>query len=414
MWQQLCFPCNLLFFALKLPLYVSRRGIALKFRKYLLAVSSLCMLFSTGKVTEIHAEENTAVTYSAANTIDIYRMYNPNTGEHFYTKLYVERDSLMKAGWNYEGIGWTAPASDENGSTPVYRVYSPAGSDHFYTTSAYEKDMLVKKGWRDEGIAWYTDGLHSVPLYRQYNPKTGRHNFTVNKNENDNLVKNGWRSEGIAWYGVHDPDSSVSHPVHIIQGYDLSSIYDFNYYLSAYPDLVKAFGTTDDMAVLNHFWNSGLREGRIAKANYDQNVYNQLKNDRFPPEAEKVFNSGRCARNLRAAFAFAKMPYVHMIADPTKTTRYYAQIGYDRRQGNCYVMAGTFAELARDLGYNAVQCYGYVITRSGYHSAHSWVEIDGAVYDPDFAVELHADGFGFHYGDHGTLRYVKQGTLRKN
>lgn len=39
----------------------------------------------------------------------MYRMYNPNSGEHFYTANSFEKDSLTKSGWKYEGIGWYAP-----------------------------------------------------------------------------------------------------------------------------------------------------------------------------------------------------------------------------------------------------------------------------------------------------------------
>ncbi|MDR2833830.1 MAG: family 25 glycosyl hydrolase, partial [Streptococcaceae bacterium] len=51
----------------------------------------------------------------------IYRLYNKNTGEHFYTSSSYERDSLINAGWNNEDIGWTAP----NSGTPIYRIYNP-------------------------------------------------------------------------------------------------------------------------------------------------------------------------------------------------------------------------------------------------------------------------------------------------
>ena len=41
--------------------------------------------------------------------IEMYRMYNRYSGEHFYTGSVTERDSLRTAGWNYEGVGWMAP-----------------------------------------------------------------------------------------------------------------------------------------------------------------------------------------------------------------------------------------------------------------------------------------------------------------
>ncbi|MEY8500691.1 InlB B-repeat-containing protein, partial [Enterococcus avium] len=128
--------------------------------------------------------------------IAMYRLYNPNSGEHFYTANTKERDNVRKAGWRYEGIGWYAPDKGD----AVYRMYNPNAGDHHYTTSAAERDMLKKAGWRYEGISWRSGGKTKV--YRQYNPnaKAGAHNYTTNKGENDMLVKAGWRAEGIGWY----------------------------------------------------------------------------------------------------------------------------------------------------------------------------------------------------------------------
>lgn len=132
---------------------------------------------------------------------EMYRLYNPNSGEHFYTKDSYERDQLASIGWVYEGVGWIAPATS---NTPVYRMYNPNAGEHHYTTNAGEKDMLTANGWNYEGIGWYSDDAQGVPLYRQYNPNafSCNHNYTVNKSENDWLVSLGWNAEGIGWYGV--------------------------------------------------------------------------------------------------------------------------------------------------------------------------------------------------------------------
>ena len=133
--------------------------------------------------------------------IPMYRVYNPNSGEHFYTASEGEKTHLVAVGWKDEGIGWYAPMES---AEPVYRLYNANAGDHHYTMSAGEKDMLVSVGWSYEGIGWYSDPAKSVPLYRQYNPnaKAGSHNYTTNKAENDMLVRIGWRAEGIGWYGM--------------------------------------------------------------------------------------------------------------------------------------------------------------------------------------------------------------------
>ncbi len=136
-----------------------------------------------------------------ASSARMQRLYNPNSGEHFYTASVAEHDSLVSIGWRDEGIGWTAPTASD---TPVYRLYNPNTGDHHYTTSAAERQMLIRIGWRDEGIGWYSDDAKTTPLYRAFNPneKVGTHNYTKSDREQSYLVSIGWRDEGIGWYGL--------------------------------------------------------------------------------------------------------------------------------------------------------------------------------------------------------------------
>lgn len=132
---------------------------------------------------------------------NMHRMYNPNSGEHFYTANVGEKDNLIKHGWRYEGIGWVAPDTGAN----VYRLYNPNSGDHHYTTGLNEKNNLVKVGWRYEGVGWKSDTYKGVGLHRLYNPnaKTGTHHYTTGTGERDHLAKLGWRKEGIGWYGMN-------------------------------------------------------------------------------------------------------------------------------------------------------------------------------------------------------------------
>ena len=157
------------------------------------------------------SHEWTVVEAKPESTLVMYRLYNPNSGEHFYTASTVERDATIAAGWNDEGIGWTAPSES---NTPVYRLYS--GTDHHYTMSIVERDHLIDVGWtlegdNAEGIAWYSDDQKRVPLYRQFNPNvdpsaplnnSGSHNYTTSLEEHEQLISIGWRGEDVGWYGV--------------------------------------------------------------------------------------------------------------------------------------------------------------------------------------------------------------------
>jgi hypothetical protein len=132
--------------------------------------------------------------------LTMYRLYNPNSGEHFYTSDPEERKNVVAAGWDYEGIGWIAPSAGD----PVYRLYNANGGEHHYTMSASEKDSLIALGWFYEGISWYSDTEKTVPVNRQYNPNqfSNNHNYTVSAKEKNHLIAEGWKDEGIGWYAI--------------------------------------------------------------------------------------------------------------------------------------------------------------------------------------------------------------------
>ena len=140
------------------------------------------------------------------DVVYIHRLYNPNSGEHFYTASRDEADALERIGWSYEYIGWCAPSY---GGDPIYRLYNPNAGDHHYTMNEAEKRMLIAFGWRDEGILCNSapEGPGTVQILRSYNPNavTGSHNFTSNGTEYAHLESVGWRSEGVAWYGIDAP-----------------------------------------------------------------------------------------------------------------------------------------------------------------------------------------------------------------
>lgn len=134
-------------------------------------------------------------------SVPMFRLYNPNSSEHFYTANETERNHLVSLGWKYEGVGWYAPVQS---ASPVFRLYNKNGGEHQYTLNKTERDNLILLGWKYEGVGWYSSNQKSVPVYRQYNPNafSNNHNFTPVRKENDWLVSQGWRYEGVAWYGA--------------------------------------------------------------------------------------------------------------------------------------------------------------------------------------------------------------------
>ncbi len=212
--------------------------------------------------------KGTSADINAVGSVKMYRMYNPNSGEHFYTSNENEVKRIRDAGWTFESIGWIAP---EKSNVPVYRLYNPNAGDHHYTIDVNEKNNLVSKGWKDEGIGWYSAGdADGIPLLRQYNPnaKTGAHNFTTSAEEDQRLVKLGWKHEGIGWYGIKGAEPKTFDripPKTIYAGRDYSDIYDFNYFRSANPDIKKMFSAIEDEKALAYFVNTAIWNGVQAK-----------------------------------------------------------------------------------------------------------------------------------------------------
>ena len=132
-------------------------------------------------------------------TASMYRMYNPNTGEHFYTGSLEECQTLEAAGWQYEGVGFTICA---NTGDPVYRMYDPDSGEHLYTMDTEEVAVLVAVGWINEGIAFNSCPIEEVPQYRLFNPNAtiGAYHFTASVEERDFLISLGWRDQGIGFY----------------------------------------------------------------------------------------------------------------------------------------------------------------------------------------------------------------------
>lgn len=127
----------------------------------------------------------------ASGLVGVFRMYNPNSGEHLYTLSKQERISLISAGWTPEGIGWFAPST----GTTVYRLYNPYEYMHLYTSDTKERDRLVGLGWHLDDVRVISGG--DKQMYRERNPYgyANRYNWTCDKAEHDKLVGLGYVAE---------------------------------------------------------------------------------------------------------------------------------------------------------------------------------------------------------------------------
>ena len=72
--------------------------------------------------------------------------------------------------------------------------------------------------------------------------------------------------------------TEILYPDTIYNGVDYSAVYDFNFYVNKYPDIKAAFGN-NDTAVLAHFVNNGMKEGRQGCADFDVKSYRNAYQD---------------------------------------------------------------------------------------------------------------------------------------
>jgi hypothetical protein len=137
-----------------------------------------------------------SVEAAQADSVKIYRLYNPGLKEHLYTSDANEKNELYsKHGWGYEGVAWYAPSNGK----PVYRLYSPQLRNHLYTTDTNEVKVLTSQyGWtKDNGgkPLFYSGG--KTGIYRLYNASlNGMHMLTTDGNEYKILSASIWDGEG--------------------------------------------------------------------------------------------------------------------------------------------------------------------------------------------------------------------------
>lgn len=219
------------------------------------------------------------------------------------------------------------------------------------------------------------------------------------------------------------------------EGRQASAEFNVLAYAARYSDLQKAFGA-DLMWYYYHYINFGKKEGRngsleggtsqknTAQTPAAQNNTPAPVADRqtliasHPSYAQAAAILDAIGWDLQAAFNWSSsaLPYYghgkpDMPENGSPGTRWFATFGFTQGKGNCYVMAATFCEMARLLGYGARQMDGYVRNVRGGLSPHSWVEIDldgqTYVFDPDYTYARKKSAFKIQYGQKGTWQYQK-------
>ena len=189
------------------------------------------------------------------------------------------------------------------------------------------------------------------------------------------------------------------------------NVFDPVYYAAHNPDVVAVVGNSEQ-ALYQHYLNFGRLEGRrpCAEGTETSSIYVPSSLDYAKAVLDEVGWDAKAAFDWSASLKY----YGHGKPDMPETgapgTNWFALFGFTKLKGNCYVMAATFCEMAKLLGYDVQQVSGQVPARSGGLTPHSWVEvyIDGQTYvcDPDFTYGTKRNGFMIQYRQPGTWMYT--------
>ncbi|MCB2187941.1 MAG: hypothetical protein KQJ78_16095 [Deltaproteobacteria bacterium] len=96
-------------------------------------------------------------TYALAGTSELFRLYNPYSGRHYYTRKVVEREGLVSLGWVYEhGEGYIYAAAAA-GMQEIYHLYHTVAGIHLYTADHGEVVAVLTNipGWEQhQSLGW--------------------------------------------------------------------------------------------------------------------------------------------------------------------------------------------------------------------------------------------------------------------
>ena len=223
---------------------------------------------------------------------------------------------------------------------------------------SFDADGVMRTGWQNVEGRWYYFG-----------------------GANDGSAKRNWQSIGGRWYFFESNYVMVSDTIKNISGstyaFDTSGamlLGKFNFHNKTY--------VTDASGHLMIYDNSVEAKAREIASKLGYNIYKAL--------------------NYCAGMSRYYLTKNGRTSNPIMSSAKYAMYGYKNYGGDCLVMASAFKYLAQACGYNCTQWFGWVGS-----STHSWCEIGGYVYDPNFINATNRGKHGFPYGKKGTWRYRK-------
>lgn len=161
-----------------------------------------------------------------------------------------------------------------------YSDYKKTGGAKFYKIAKNENTLnielcdTIKNGKHDVSPQTLENAIQLTrELMKKYNipiENVIRHFDVTGKSCPAYFTDNGkWNQIKQKISENYSPDKKF-----IFENTDYSPVFDPVYYAEKYPDLKAAFGT-NAASLFQHFCTSGMKEGRVASANFDVNKYKE-------------------------------------------------------------------------------------------------------------------------------------------
>ncbi len=245
-------------------------------------------------------------------------------------------------------------------------------------SAVYNYSYYIKK-YPDIAKAFPNDDISTLAHFVNYGmneKRQGNKTFDVKSYYNEYIdLRRAFGTNWSAYYrhyinygkteGRNGTGTMTLQGITVYNGVDYSAVYNMNDYIALNPDVKNAFGN-DDIAILEHFINHGMSEGRQASSKFEVNSYRM----RY--------------RDLRSAFGYNLPDY------------YYHYMHYGKAEGR--QATGTVTNIDAITVYNGID-YSLVYDFEYYLNANP--DVKAAFGNDDLAVLSHFVNFGMREGRRG-------------
>lgn len=167
-----------------------------------------------------------------------------------------------------------------------------------------------------------------------------------------------------------------------------------SYYAFFAPSTTEEGGEMVKSATVYNIKLGRYGYAKLTKASYQELVTLTMTNDMLQELTQQTWTK---EKKLQVCFDYMSQPYGHFsfkvwreYKDYAKQHHAFARELITTKSGDCISWATLFTYLTYQMGY----------TNSVYamNNSHSWTDIGGLIYDPQWSI-LHSRTYGIHYGE---------------